>query len=141
MGDYEQAQQVSAPAGRLFDYLSDVSNLPRYFTSMISAEPGAGESVRVSADVHGTPREGEAWLRVDSDKQHLEWGSEGPSNYHGSLDVKGDQTSSEVTVSLHTERVDSGEIEQGLRNTLSNIKRLVEDGPAPGPTDEPSPAA
>jgi hypothetical protein len=38
-----------------------------------------------------------------------------------------------VTVFLHTERVDSGDIDPGIAGTLAEIKRLVEAGPAPGP--------
>lgn len=134
MGDYEHSQDVDAPADRLFDYLSDVGNLPRYFTAMISAEPAGGEAVRVVANLNGTTREGEALFRVDRERQHLEWGSEGPSNYHGHLDVTGDSSTSAVTVSLHTERTESDQIDQGILDTLSTIKRLVETGPAPGPT-------
>lgn len=136
MGDYQHSQNVDAPAGELFDYLADVHNLPRYFSTMTSAERSEGDAVTVTvtANVHGNSEEGEAWFRVNRESQHLDWGAEGPSNYHGSLDVTGDQTSSTVSVSLHTERVDSGEIEQGIEETLSNIKRLVESGPAPGPT-------
>jgi hypothetical protein len=38
-----------------------------------------------------------------------------------------------VTVFLHTERHDSGEIDRGIAETLAEVKRLVEGGPAPGP--------
>jgi hypothetical protein len=61
------------------------------------------------------------------------WGSEGPDNYHGSLDVTGDGATTSVTVFLHTERHDSGDIDRGIAGTLAEIKQLVEAGPAPGP--------
>jgi hypothetical protein len=60
--------------------------------------------------------------------------SEGPGNYHGYLDVTGDAGTSTVTVFLHTERHDPGDIDQGISQTLETVKRLVEAGPAPGPT-------
>lgn len=135
MGDYQRSIDVAAPSGRLFDYLADVHNLPQYFASMKSAERSSGESVDVVADVQGTERHGEAWFHVDEERRHLRWGSEGSSNYHGELDIAGDDETSTVTVKLHTERVDSGAIESGLAQTLDNVKRLVESGPAPGPTD------
>ncbi|HEY0719168.1 MAG TPA: SRPBCC family protein [Streptosporangiaceae bacterium] len=137
MGDYQHSVEVRAPAGQLFGYLSDVRNLPHYFTAMTSADPGGGQSVHVTATLHGTTREGEAWFTVDQQRQHLEWGSEGPSDYRGQLDVTGDATTSSVTVSLHTERHDSPEIDQGITDTLAAVKRLVEAGPAPGPTSGP----
>lgn len=133
MGDYEHSQEVDAPAGRLFDYLCDVRNLPRYFSAMTSAEPVGGEAVRVEADLGGTTREAEAWFRVDRERQRLEWGSEGPDDYHGYPDVTGDAARSAVMVFLHTARHDSGEIDEGIIDTLAAVGRLVEAGPAPGP--------
>jgi uncharacterized membrane protein len=131
MGDYQHSVDVSAPAGQLFGYLSDVRNLPRYFTAMTSAEPADGEAVHVTAEVNGKTEEGEAWFRVDRERQHLEWGSEGPSGYHGHLDVTGEGGTSRVTVSVHTERHESGDIDQGVAETLAAVKSLVESGPAP----------
>ena len=133
MGDYSGSTEVGAPAGQLFGYLSDIKNLPRYFTAMTSAEPAGQDAVRVAADLNGTTREGEAWFRVDRERRHLEWGSEGPNDYHGSLDVAGDERTSSVTVFLHTERHDSSDIDRGIADTLAEVKRLVEAGPAPGP--------
>ena len=133
MGDYSGSTEVGAPAGQLFGYLSDIKNLPRYFTAMTSAEPAGQGAVRVAADLNGTTREGEAWFRVDRERRHLEWGSEGPNDYHGSLDVAGDERTSSVTVFLHTERHDSSDIDRGIADTLAEVKRLVEAGPAPGP--------
>jgi uncharacterized membrane protein len=133
MGDYYGSTEVGAPAGQLFGYLSDIKNLPRYFTAMTSAEPAGQDAVRVAADLNGTTREGEAWFRVDRERRHLEWGSEGPNDYHGSLDVVGDERTSSVTVFLHTERHDSSDIDRGIADTLAEVKRLVEAGPAPGP--------
>lgn len=131
MGDYERTQQVSAPAAQLFGYLSDVSNLPRYFTAMTSAQPAGGEAVKVAANLGGTTREGEAWFRVERERQRLDWGSEGTSQYHGHLDVSGDGDTSSVTVFLHTEQHDSPQIDRGIAETLETVKRLVEAGPAP----------
>ena len=133
MGDHSGSADVGVPAGQLFDYLSEVSNLPRYFTAMTSAEPAGQDEVHVVADVDGVTREGQAWFRVDRERRHLEWGSEGPDNYHGYLDVTGDDRTSAVRVFLHTERADSGDIDRGIAGTLTEIKRLAEAGPAPGP--------
>ena len=50
---------------------------------------------------------------------------------HGYLDVTGDGAMASVTVFLHTERVDSGDIDRGIAGTLAEIKRLVEAGRRP----------
>ncbi len=131
MADHEGTTDVNAPASKLFEYLSDVGHLPDYFTSMVSAEPAAGEAVQVVAEVNGERVEGEAWFRVNHDQQRLEWGSEGASGYRGLLDVTGDDHTSTVTVKLHTEHGDRQQIDEGVDATLREIKRLVEEGPAP----------
>jgi len=59
----------------LFDYLSDVGNLPRYFSRMTSAQPGQGEEVRTTAKMpDGTEAQGDAWFRVDQSAQRIAWG-------------------------------------------------------------------
>jgi uncharacterized membrane protein len=44
MGDYSGTADVGAPAGQLFGYLSEIANLPRYFTAMTSAEPAGQDA-------------------------------------------------------------------------------------------------
>lgn len=131
MGDFEKSGTVHAPAQQLFDYLSDVRNLPRYFARMISAEPAPGDAVHVEAIVPGGQhQEGEAWFKVDDAARRLRWGSEGENDYHGELQVEGDDTTSTVTISLHT-GFESGDTDSDLEESLGNIRRLVEAGPAP----------
>ena len=88
-----------------------------------------GEEVHTTAKMpDGTEVEGAAWFRVDSDAQHIEWGSKGPNDYHGHVDVTAEGDASRVEVHLHTTRVEDGnvEVQDGVRETLSNIRRLVE---------------
>lgn len=85
---------------------------------MTSAEPAGDDAVRVAAEPDRTTPVGQAWFRVNRERQHLEWESKGPDNYHGYLDVTGDAENSTVTVFLHTERHDSGDIDQGISQTL-----------------------
>lgn len=127
MGDYEYTESVNATPDMLFDYLADVHNLPKYFTSMTSAEPGDGESVRTTAVVEGRQVEGEAWFRVSRDERRLEWGSEGPSDYRGELDVTGDGDAARVSVRLHTEQAEGDRVQRGVTETVKTIKRLVEE--------------
>jgi len=51
MNDYEKSGSVHAPAQQLFDFLSEVRNLPRYFERMTKAEPAEGDAVQVEAVV------------------------------------------------------------------------------------------
>lgn len=129
MGDFKATTTVDAAEDKLFDYVSTVGNLPMYFPRMTSAAPGDGEEVHTSAELpDGHHVEGDAWFRVDPDTRRVEWGSEGPNSYHGSLEVHDNGGNTEVHVQMHTTRVPDGDsqVQQGLDETLANIKRLVE---------------
>ena len=135
MGTYESTTTVTASPDELFSYLSDVHNLPEYFAAMKTAEPAGAaqgaappdaEAVRSVAVVEGQQVEGEAWFRRDADARSLSWGSEGPNRYGGELRVDDDGGSSRVTVRLHTEHAEGERIQEGLEETLANIKKKVE---------------
>lgn len=129
MADYSGTTTVSLAPAALFEYLSDVGNLPRYFARMTSASRGDGEEVLTTARMpDGTEVEGRAWFRVDESAQRLEWGSEGPSDYSGSLDVRASGDGSEVSVTLNTSRSHEGdpEVQQGIEETLASIKAQAE---------------
>jgi uncharacterized membrane protein len=129
MADFTDTTPVNVDVATVFDYLSDVSNLPHYFARMTEATPGDGEEVHTKAAMpDGQEVAGDAWFRVDDQAKTIEWGSEGASDYHGKVTVRSAEDGSEVEVHLHTERVsaDDDEAQQGIRETLSNVKRLVE---------------
>ena len=126
MPDYQRSAKVKASPDALFDYLSDIRNLPKYFSRMTSAKSAGPEEVQVTADVHGKQEEGKAKFHVDKSAKKLKWSSEGPNDYHGELEVTGDGNASEVTVKLHAKRTEREEIELGLQKTVDNIVRLVE---------------
>jgi uncharacterized protein YndB with AHSA1/START domain len=135
MGTYESTTTVTAAPDELFAYLSDVHNLPEYFAAMKSAEPAGkatgdvppgAEAVHSVAEVNGQRAEGEAWFQTDAAARSISWGSEGPNDYHGELRVDGEGETSQVTVTLHTEHAEGGQIREGLETTLATIKEKVE---------------
>lgn len=132
MGEYQATASASAPADALFDYLSDVANLPEYFARTKTAEMAGPGAVRTTAEVNGKTVEGEAWFKVDQAAKHLEWGSEGPNDYRGYVDATSQGDGSQVEVHISTERVESDQVQQGVDETVATIKRLVE-GSAGGP--------
>src|SRR6202000_1519171 len=91
---------------------------PHSFAAMKGAEPAGADAVTVVAEINGTSREGEAWFRVDRERRDLEGGSEGPTTSHAVLYVTGNGGPSTVTVFLHTERHDSGDIDRGIARTM-----------------------
>jgi uncharacterized membrane protein len=127
MPDYQRSAKVKASPDSLFDYLSDIRNLPKYFNRMTSAKSAGPDEVHVTAEVHGKEEEGKAEFHVDKTARKLQWSSEGPNDYHGELAVAGQGNSSEVAVKLHTKSTEKEQIEQGLQRTIENIVRLVEE--------------
>jgi carbon monoxide dehydrogenase subunit G len=134
MGDYERSTTVDLPRDELFEFLSKVENLPRYMDRITEAHSLAGDEVSVQARVEpgdvGSDKgertvQGEAWFRIDADARRLEWGSEGPNNYSGQLEVSEDGAGSTVTVRLRTEHDDAPGIESGIEDTLANIQRVA----------------
>jgi uncharacterized membrane protein len=127
LADYQSRTDVNAPAQHVFGYLADIANLPMYFERMTSAEPAEGDAVHVTADLGDRQVEGEAWFTVDHEARTLSWGSEGPNDYHGRLEVSDASSgAAAVTVTLSTSRADGPEIQQGLDETVANVKRVVE---------------
>jgi len=132
MPDYRRSQTIQAPPERLFDHLSQIENLPRYFQGMTSAEPGDSPGqIKVTADVDGKQVAGTAEFHVLQDANRIEWAAKGPNEYHGWLQVHGEGDRSEVEVHIATGRTaEAGDIEAGLERTLGEIRRLVEAGVA-----------
>ena len=133
MADFSGTTSVASSPDALFAYLSDVGHLPEYFARMTSASPGEGEEVRTTARMpDGQEVQGDAWFRVDRAARTLEWGSEGPSEYSGRLEVRPSGDGSEVEVRLHTTRADDGdaEVQDGITETLAAIEERGEALPA-----------
>ncbi|OLR94051.1 SRPBCC family protein [Actinokineospora bangkokensis] len=129
MPTYTRSITLKAGADRVFNYLSDVGNLPEYFDRLDSARPVGGQAnpdaVQVSADVNGKEVAGEAWFRVDRTANRVEWGSEDDSDYRGRLDVTAQQDRSLVRLELTTPH-GGDEVEQGLDATLDHVRRILE---------------
>lgn len=130
MATYTHTEDADVAADDLFGFLAEPRNLPRYFPQMTAAEPEGGDTVRVEAEVHGNHVEGEAWVRPDAAERRLEWGAEGPDDYHGELQV--DELApgrSRITVSLHSVReAEGGEVQDGLERTMTALAQAaVED--------------
>ncbi|MEA5361031.1 SRPBCC family protein [Amycolatopsis sp., V23-08] len=123
MTEYQHTATADIPADELFAFLSRPENLPRYFPQMKVAEPRGGDSVHVEAEVHGHRVEGEAWLHTDPGTRSLEWGAEGPDDYHGKLRIdESGPAASEITVTLSSVReAGDDEVQRGLEQTVAAI--------------------
>jgi len=127
MTTYSHTAEADIAAGTLFSYLADPTNLPKYFPDMRAAEPEGGDKVHVEAEVHGERVSSEAWIRPNEAERKLEWGAEGPDDYHGELTVEEVAPGrSRITVSLHSVRAAEGtEVQQGLEHTVAALTQAV----------------
>jgi uncharacterized protein YndB with AHSA1/START domain len=165
MAEYQQTQTIGAPAGDVFAWLSEVSNLPKYRPPVTdasvegpSAEGTPGQRLRATLEYpDGGSFDSEGYFSVDENARRLEWGAEVQRDYSGWLTVaEADGGRSEVTVHLsfgpHSAEPEIQEeapegrdpLEEGISATLESIRRQIEEGtgkvqpPSPPPGSAPS---
>ena len=140
MSEYEHSQTIQAPADRVFDFVSDLNNLPKYLPTVHKAMPQPGERVRLQGEANGHAYDSDGSFRVNKAQRRLEWGSDGEHHYTGWLQVTEDgRDSSEVTVHLSfaprpdqqqklaqsTGSADTA-IQEGLQKSLQSLVNLIE---------------
>lgn len=131
MSEYEHSATVQAAADTVFQFVSDLNNLPRYLPTVQRAMPEQGERIRIEGEARGQHYEDDGFFRVDQQSQRMEWGSDGDADYSGWLTVEqqGDMRSL-VTVHLSfgsREIPDQDQrIRQGLEDALSAIQQQIE---------------
>jgi len=140
--EFEQSLTVAAPADDIFDFISDVQNVPQYLPTVKSAQPQQGERIRTQGQAGDRSYDSDGHFRVDKQARRIEWGSDGENDYRGWLEVQGDSGSqSEVKVHIHyaprpeilqrmVERSPDHSFEsvmkEGISKTLESIKRICE---------------
>jgi uncharacterized protein YndB with AHSA1/START domain len=137
MPEFSRSATIDAAPDELFEFLSRVENLPKYFSRLTEAHHTRGDEVHVTADAESYGGQGdihgevhaEAWFRIDAEHRALRWGSEGEHDYRGELLVRPDGGQSQVAVTLHTEHDDPETINEGIVETLENIERIVTSSP------------
>src|ERR1700750_76742 len=95
MPTYERSITIDAQPEELFDFLSKVENLPRYFSGITDAHTATGDEVHVTAQIpaEATPGpdsekvEAYATFDVDAENKALRWGTDNEHHYHGELQV------------------------------------------------------
>jgi uncharacterized membrane protein len=150
MADYEQTQQVDAPAEEVFAWLADVSHLPDYLPPVLESSiegPSEGDNpgqklrtkLQRPGDDQGTFT-AEGYLAVDEAARRMEWGAESGRDYSGWLTVAdADGGSSEVTVHLAlgprsaeadipSDPSGGDPLQEGIAATLESIRRQIEEG-------------
>jgi len=140
MAEYEKTLRIQADQDSIFDFVSDVTNMPKYLPTTHQAELNGEDHVRVKGEVRGHQYDSDGFFKVDPVEYHMEWGSDGENQYRGWLSVEdAGEGSSDVTVHLsftphpdQARKMDrqagshDAAIEQGLEASLQSIKNIVE---------------
>ena len=122
---------VFVPPAALFDYLSDVGNLPRYFSRMTSAQPGQGEEVRTTAKMpDGTEAQGHKATRGSASTRARSASHGGlrpqcvlraPAGPAGRAGQRGGGAPAQ-----HPVPEGDSQVQDGVSETLANIKKQAE---------------
>lgn len=140
--EFEQSITVDAAADSIFNFISDVKNVPQYLPTVKAAQPQQGERIRTQGQTGDRSYDSDGHFRVDKQALRLEWGSDGENDYNGWLEVQAQgETQSQVMAHIHyspkpevmqhmVERSPDHSFEsamnEGISKTLESIKRICE---------------
>lgn len=141
--EYSGTHRIQAPADQVFEYVSDVRNLPKYLPTTKSAQPQGEDRVQVQGEAQGHQYNADGYFRKDEAGHRLEWGSDGEINYSGTLEVRdAGGGASEVTVKLRFEpsprqavnnnqaqadhAPNDQQIQDGINAALQSIQNTIE---------------
>ncbi len=143
MAEFEHSMTIRASADQVFDFVSDVGNLPKYLPTTKSAQPQGEDRVRVQGEVRPPDGSGperrydsDGYLRRMADRNRLEWGAD-EGYYSGWLEAndRGEgQTEVRVHISLRgtppgadpNEAPPPEKVQEGLVAALASIQRQLE---------------
>lgn len=148
MPEYQQSISVQTSPDVVFNFVSDVKNLPKYLPTVHRAEPQPGERVRVQGQAHDRPYDSDGHFKVNQTDRRLEWGSDGEHAYSGWLQIDEEgRSSARVTVHLTfepdprtNERLKEGTgdrdrtIREGIEKALESIRNFCEKSGGKVPT-------
>ena len=127
MPTYTAQRPIDGDADTYFAYVSDPTNLPKYFPRMTDAHPVEDGKVETTAHVDAN-QDGkdetvtsDAEFDVDKDSRTITWSAPGAHDYHGSIHL--DDTGVELTI--HTTSDFPG-LQDSLDDALDSITRNLE---------------
>ena len=139
MVEYERSRRIEGTEREVFDFISNLRNMPNYVPTINSAEVVAADRIRMRGINHGVAFEDDGWIHIDSDHHRIEWGND-ERTYGGWLKVSGNNGSSQLVAHLSLEpryspsgRPLTGEraqepdpVEEGLEAAMDSLRNLIE---------------
>jgi uncharacterized protein YndB with AHSA1/START domain len=139
MSEYMSMITVNCPSYEVFEFISDVTNMPQYLPTVHRADFQPGDRVEVEGEANGRHYVSDGWFDVSEDSMRMTWGSDGENKYSGHMQVVDAGDKSQVTVGLRFEPKPHQEaefrrqmgsrdaaIQEGLNKALQSIKNVCE---------------
>jgi len=139
MVEYERSRRIEATEREVFDFISNLRNMPNYLPTIDSVQIVAEDRIRMRGKNHGVPFEDDGWIHIDRDHHRVEWGND-EHTYRGWLKVSGNNGSAQLVAHLSLEpryspsgRPLTGErkenpdpVEEGLESAMDSLRNLIE---------------
>lgn len=149
MPEFQHRQRIAAPPNRVYAFVADVANLPKYVPTTKAAQAVPGGKVQVQGEAEGHRYDSDGSFRADEAARRIEWGAE-ERDYSGFLDVAdagdggsdltvhlafaegmGERVAAEQEAKGQDAPAPSGgpsgpQIQEGLEASLLSIRNLVE---------------
>lgn len=141
MSEYQNSIVIQAHPDKVFDFVADINNLPKYLPTVHNASPLSQGRIRVQGEAGGHKYDEEGYFRADPETRKLEWGSDGENDYSGWLKVDQGEEPSASRITVHITFAMSPEqpqkfeeqggnrdamMQEGIGKTLQSIKNLCE---------------
>jgi uncharacterized membrane protein len=122
---YDGTINVNANSNQVWDLVAHAENFQRYFPH---ARARQDDRLLVEWSVSGPPREERLWFKQLPEERRVEWGSENNAdNFHGYVDIHQlDARTTEVDMHLDAPMAGQRDVEQTVRQALSQIKQTAE---------------
>lgn len=129
MADFERSMIIEADARKVYAFVADVANMPKYLPTTRHAEAQSGERVIIEGEARGKAYSDEGYLHVQTEFKRLQWGAD-THDYSGWLDVNPHEEHSHVTVHLtfkdgQEDAIGQQRIEDSLQQALNAIRDHV----------------
>lgn len=111
--DFEQSISVNASADRIFEYLSDVRNVPEYLPTVKKADRQADDRIHTQGQVGEHTYDADGHFNIDRQRQKIEWGSDGENEYGGWMEVN-DSGNNQAEVKVHIHYAPKPETKQRM---------------------------
>lgn len=135
MPDFTQSRKMNVSADRVYEFISDVRNMPAYLPTTRHADSDGPGRVRVEGEVKGRTYNSDGYLRRVDDRHRVEWGSD-EGDYSGFLEAREGEDTTEVTVHLHfgddawksrgAEGPRADEVRRGIEKALLAIEQCLD---------------